>query len=52
MLEKFKRYAPHFTGPDIPDVAVRRMITVTDKASVKAGDGGSSLSQFGNKQWL
>jgi hypothetical protein len=51
-MGKFIKYAPHFTGPDTPEVAVKLMISVMERASVKAGDGGSSVSQYGNKQWL
>jgi hypothetical protein len=51
-MGKFMKYAPHFTGPTTPDVAVKQMISVMERSSVKAGDGGSSISQYGNKQWL
>jgi hypothetical protein len=49
---KFMKSAPHFTGPTPVEIAIGHMISVMDKASVEAGDGGSSVSQFGNKQWL
>jgi len=49
---KFKLYAPHFTGPDTAEVAIRQMLSVINRSSVKAGDGGSWVSQYGNKQWL
>ncbi|CAJ2507811.1 Uu.00g089970.m01.CDS01 [Anthostomella pinea] len=52
MLHKFKDYAPHFNGPTTPELAVGQVLSVIDKASVEAGDGGSFVSQFGNKQWL
>jgi hypothetical protein len=49
---KFMKYAPHFTGPTSVEVSIGQMLSVMEKASVEAGDGGSSVSQFGNKQWL
>lgn len=52
MMAKFADYAPHFTGPITPTESVDRVLSVVDKASVKAGDGGSFVSHFGNKQWL
>lgn len=52
LFGKFQQYAPHFTGPTPIDVAIGQMISVMEKVSVDNGDGGSSVSQFGNKQWL
>ncbi|KAF4634343.1 hypothetical protein G7Y89_g3767 [Cudoniella acicularis] len=52
LVEKFQAYAPHFTGPTTAEVAVGLMLSVAEKASIEAGDGGSSVSQFGNKEWL
>ncbi|KUJ23301.1 NAD(P)-binding protein [Mollisia scopiformis] len=52
MIGKFMKYAPDFNGPTPIDVAIQRILSVMDKSSVEAGDGGKSLSQFGNKQWL
>lgn len=52
MMGSFMKYAPHFAGPTPIDVAVGQMIGVWEKASVEGGDGGTSVSQFGNKQWL
>lgn len=52
MIGKFVKYAPHFTGPTPIDVAVGQMLSVMEKASAEAGDGGTSVSQFGNQQYL
>lgn len=52
MFGKFKAYAPHFTGRDTPESAVKAVISVFEKASVASGDGGSFVSHLGNKQWL
>ena len=49
---KFMKYAPHFTGPSPIDVAIGQMISVMERSSIQNGDGGRSVSQFGNKQWL
>jgi hypothetical protein len=49
---KFIAYAPHFAGPTAVDMAVGQMLSVVEKASVEGGDGGTWVSQFGNKQWL
>jgi hypothetical protein len=52
MFVKFRAYAPHFSGPTPVDVAIKAVLSVLDKASVEAGDGGSFVSQHGNKFWL
>jgi len=52
MFGKFQKYAPNFAGPSTAEVAVGQMISVMEKSSVEAGNGGTSVSQFGNKQWL
>ncbi|CAO2647874.1 Nn.00g087960.m01.CDS01 [Neocucurbitaria sp. VM-36] len=52
MVEKFKVYAPHFTGPAQPNDAAIDVLNVAQKASVANGDGGSYVSHFGNKQWI
>ncbi|KAF2670229.1 NAD(P)-binding protein [Microthyrium microscopicum] len=49
---KFVAYAPHFTGPAQPESSVKDVISVYEKASVAAGDGGSFISHLGNKQWI
>ncbi|KAI1660858.1 putative short chain dehydrogenase [Daldinia decipiens] len=51
-LGKFAEYAPNFTGPITPEVAVKMVRSVWDNASIENGDGGAFLSQYGNKQWL
>ena len=51
MAGKFKEYAPHFTGPMMPEESVRMQLEVIDKATVETY-GGAFVSQFGNKQWL
>jgi NAD(P)-dependent dehydrogenase (short-subunit alcohol dehydrogenase family) len=52
LLEQYKRYAPHFSGPARPEDAVRDVISVWERASVENGDGGDFVSHLGNKQWL
>ena len=52
LAQKFVAYAPHFKGPITPEESVRMMMDVIEKASVKKGDGGAFVSQFGNKQWI
>ena len=52
MFGKFQAYAPHFTGPSTPESSVKDMMSVIEKASIAAGDGGSFVSHLGNKQWL
>ncbi|KAI4860586.1 NAD(P)-binding protein [Hypoxylon rubiginosum] len=43
---------PGFRGAITPEESVRLMMDVIGKASVERGDGGSFVSQHGNKQWL
>jgi hypothetical protein len=52
MFSKFKEYAPDFSGPITVEESVKLVRAVWDKASVANGDGGTFVSQFGNKQWL
>lgn len=49
---KFAKYNPRIKGPTTPEVAAAQMLGVLERASVDAGDGGTSVSQFGNRQWL
>jgi len=48
---KFIKYDPTFTGPLTPQQSVEKMLTVIEGATVEK-DGGSFLSQNGNKRWL
>ncbi|CAM1506080.1 Fc.00g057210.m01.CDS01 [Cosmosporella sp. VM-42] len=50
--KKFVNYAPNFTGPVPPEDSVRDVLAVMKKATIKAGDGGSFVSHFGNRQWM
>ncbi|RYP78227.1 hypothetical protein DL771_000704 [Monosporascus sp. 5C6A] len=52
LMQKFKQYAPDFNGPTAPELAVKDVISVWEKASVENGDGGTYVSHKGNKQWL
>ncbi|KIA75777.1 short-chain dehydrogenase [Aspergillus ustus] len=52
VMGKFAEYAPGFIGPVGVEVAVGRVLDVWERASVENGDGGSFVSQFGNKTWL
>lgn len=51
-MQRFMEYAPDFTGPVAPEIAVKDVISVWEKASVENGDGGTFVSQKGNKRWL
>ena len=50
--KKFVNYAPNFTGPVAPHESLRDVLALIEKASIEAGDGGSFVSHFGNKQWM
>lgn len=50
-VQKLMGYAPHFTGLASPESAVALVRKVMENASVENGDGGTWVSQFGNKQW-
>lgn len=52
MLQQFQAYAPSFTKPITPEESVTAVLSVMHKASIEAGNGGSFVSHFGNKQWL
>ncbi|RYP71766.1 hypothetical protein DL771_004578 [Monosporascus sp. 5C6A] len=52
LAAKFAKIAPHFKGPITPEESVRSILAVIENASVDRGDGGSFVSQFGNKQWI
>ncbi|KAM0350963.1 hypothetical protein ACHAPU_002741 [Fusarium lateritium] len=52
MVAAFQVYAPGFSGPISPEDSVKAVTAVIDKASIEAGNGGSFVSHFGNKQWL
>lgn len=49
---KFKAYAPHFAGPITAQESVDLMLKVFERSSIENGNGGTFVSQFGNKQWL
>lgn len=52
MLQQFQSYAPGFTKPITAEESVTAVLSVMHKASIEAGNGGSFVSHFGNKQWL
>ena len=53
LFGKFQIFAPHFTGPVMPEAAVKDVISVWENASVANGDGGSYVSHLGpGKPWL
>ena len=52
VVGKFLKFAPNFTGPNTPESAVSRVISVFEKASLESGSAGVFVSQFGNKTWL
>ncbi|RYO75690.1 hypothetical protein DL766_005426 [Monosporascus sp. MC13-8B] len=45
-------YAPNFSGPSTPEEAARRVLSVIHDTKFEAGDSGSFVSHFGNKQWV
>ncbi|KAI1371318.1 NAD(P)-binding protein [Hypoxylon crocopeplum] len=51
MGRKFAEYAPHLKGPITPEESVKMVTNVFNNATAEK-DGGSFVSQFGNKQWL
>ncbi|RYP40726.1 hypothetical protein DL767_001481 [Monosporascus sp. MG133] len=52
LLQKFQQYTPDFGGPTTPELAIKDVISVWEKASIENGDGGTFVSHKGNKQWL
>ncbi|KAF6224741.1 hypothetical protein HO133_009934 [Letharia lupina] len=52
VVGKFAAYAPHFTGPITPQESVNLMLKLFETSSISNGNGGTFVSQFGNKQWL
>ncbi|KAI1849748.1 hypothetical protein JX266_004697 [Neoarthrinium moseri] len=52
MVKGFARYAPHFKGAITPEESVRLTLSVLERSSIEAGDAGSWVSHYGNKQWL
>lgn len=47
---KFKAYEPTFAGESDPKLVIRDVLSVIEKSSVAAGNGGSFVSHFGNKR--
>jgi hypothetical protein len=52
IMKKLNAYAPHFMGQGAAEPAIRDILSVVDRSSVKNGNGGTFVSHFGNKQWL
>jgi NAD(P)-dependent dehydrogenase (short-subunit alcohol dehydrogenase family) len=52
MGTKFASYAPHFKGPVTPDVSVKQVLEVVEKASIDCGYAGAFISHLGTKQWI
>lgn len=52
MVDSFKKSAPEWKGAIMPEESVKAVVSVIEKASVEAGDGGSFVSHYGNKEWL
>ena len=52
LFGKLLSYAPHFTGPVPPEVAVRDVMKVAYDANLEKGDGGRFVSHLGTKRWL
>lgn len=52
MVEKFKRYSPTFTGPDLPPESIKAVLSVVENSSIENGAAGAYLSHFGTKRWV
>ncbi|KAK2668247.1 Short-chain dehydrogenase/reductase SDR [Fusarium oxysporum f. sp. vasinfectum] len=52
MVAAFKGYAPDWEGAISPEESATAVLSVINKASIEAGNGGSFVSHYGNKQWL
>ena len=52
IMKKLSAYAPHFTGPEAPEPAVKDVLSVINRSSVENGNGGTFVSHFGDKQWI
>jgi hypothetical protein len=52
MVAAFKGYAPHWEGAISPEESATAVLSVINKASIEAGNGGSFVSHYGNNQWL
>lgn len=52
MVGKFMQYAPDFKGPTPIDESIGMMLSVMEKSSIEAGNGGTCVSQFGNQRYL
>ncbi|KAI8960365.1 NAD(P)-binding protein [Daldinia sp. FL1419] len=53
MFAQFAEMEPHFKGPITPEESVRLVMQVIYNASLERGDGGSFVSQHGNRErWL
>ena len=50
-MQRLMAHAPHFTGLAKPAKSVALVRKVIENSSIEKGDGGSWVSQFGNKQW-
>ncbi|KAI1169862.1 NAD(P)-binding protein [Nemania sp. FL0916] len=52
MMQAFLKYEPSFKGPVAPEVGIRKVISVMERATIEDGFGGSFVSQNGDKHWL
>lgn len=50
---QFQKHAPDFAGPVQPEVPVRKILALAEKAKVSDGYGGAFLSHLGtDKKWI
>ena len=52
MVTKFAIYAPDLEVLMPPGESVNNPLGLIKSASIEKGDGGSYISNLGNKQWL
>lgn len=52
IADKFKSYAPHWTGPQTTEASVTAVLSVIHKSSLESGDAAGFVSYTGTKRWL
>ena len=52
LMDKMLKFAPDFKGPISTEESVKAVMSVIEKSSIEAGNGGSFVSHHGNKQWI
>lgn len=52
MFEKFESYSPTFQGPQKPEICVKSILALVDKATVDSGYAGIFISYTEGKPYL